>query len=396
MEKLLTNEMNLVNKIKDNLPSKNDPKHDGLLNDAINVLHKKSNFAEPIVLACKCLSDYLNDNNLCVKHANKKLNEGLVDDLLKIQDNYIDNPEVMQATSNVLSNLALRKPQLKKHLGLYGRCGGSLDTLQSGNDKFKPKGGIERGDKAFDGLSDDSKLKDLLNEFHNNLQKDYNKNKDNILENEEDINENTQNIKSIEPLLLQQFIDDLNKAVDKTTKDDTQSPTTEKLLTNEMNLINKIKDNLPTKSDPKHEDLLDDTLKILNKQTPDSEPVLLACKCLSNYITDDNLYKDHLEKKAKEPLVDDILLVKKQHSKDPQVLQEIDNLLGNLALKNPKLNGYIKDNTKLGKDIDDLKDRTNLYDETHTNDAIKDFHEDVQKDFNDNKVKEKIQSENEE
>ena len=33
--------MNLVNIIKDNLPSKNVPKHDDLLDDTINILNKK-------------------------------------------------------------------------------------------------------------------------------------------------------------------------------------------------------------------------------------------------------------------------------------------------------------------------------------------------------------------
>ena len=55
----------------------------------------------------------------------------------------------MQATNNVFSNLVLRKPKLKDHLGLYGKCKGILDSLQSGNNQFKPKGGLQRVDKVL-------------------------------------------------------------------------------------------------------------------------------------------------------------------------------------------------------------------------------------------------------
>ena len=83
--------------------------------------------------------------------------------------------------------------------------------------------------------------------------KNYNdsKVKDEILANEEDINDGANNVKDIEPLLTPEFIDDLNKAVDLASKDPEQSPKVDKILSNEMNLITKIKDNLPLKSDQK-------------------------------------------------------------------------------------------------------------------------------------------------
>ena len=161
--------MNLINAIKDNLPSKDDHKHDDLVDDTINILTKKSNSPEPLVLACKCLSDYLTDNDLATKHANKKVDEGLVDDLLKIQANYLDNPEVMQAISNVLSNCAMRKPVLKDRMELFGRGRNALDTLNSGNELFKPKGGIGKARSGAEGLQSKDAIKDLLDKFHNNL-----------------------------------------------------------------------------------------------------------------------------------------------------------------------------------------------------------------------------------
>ena len=200
-----------------------DPKHDDLLDDTINILTKKSNFPEPVVLACKCLSDYLTDNDLALKHANRKVDEGLVNTLNEIQGNYLDNPEVIQATTELLSKMALRKPVLKDRMELFGRGRNALDSLNSGNKLFKPKGGVGKGKRAADDLQSKDAIKHMLDNFHKNL-KNYDKNKDNILENEKDINDATPNVKSVEPLLSRQFVDDLNKAVDFTTKDPDDSP----------------------------------------------------------------------------------------------------------------------------------------------------------------------------
>ena len=61
------------------------------------------------------------------------------------------------------------------------------------------------------------------------------------------------------------FIDDLSKAaVDLTTNDNDYSSTFEQLLTNEMNLINKIKNNIPDENDSKHKNLVADIMKVIN------------------------------------------------------------------------------------------------------------------------------------
>ena len=118
-------------------------------------------------------------------------------------------------------------------------------------------------------------------------------------------------------------------------------------------------------------------LKILNKKTKNSEPALLACKCLSNYVADDDLFKDHLDKTADEDSINNLLNVQNLHKDEPEVSHEVKNILSQLALRKPKFNGYIRDKSKLGNEIDKFKDSTNLYDETHAKDAIKDFHDDI-------------------
>ena len=101
-----------------------------------------------------------------------------------------------------------------------------------------------------------------------NLQKDYKdpKVKKELLSNEEDINNGTTSKEDgLESLLTPQFIDDLDKAIDLTSKDPVDSPTVNKLLLNEMNLLNKIKEKLDEnndKKDKKHEHLIDDAKKI--------------------------------------------------------------------------------------------------------------------------------------
>ena len=78
-------------------------------------------------------------------------------------------------------------------------------------------------------------IRDAIKEFHENVQKDFNDNevKQKILNNEEIINSFTSNKKTIQPILDKEFIKDLNKACDMTTKDQEVSITIDKLLTND-------------------------------------------------------------------------------------------------------------------------------------------------------------------
>ena len=72
-----------------------------------------------------------------------------------------------------------------------------------------------------------------------------------------------------------------------------------------MGILKKIKDNLPAKEDERHSDVADDTLKILLEKSNFEEPLLLACKCLSDYVKDDNLYNKHIDDKIDETFPDE-------------------------------------------------------------------------------------------
>ena len=196
IEDLLVNEMDLARKIKDNLPNKSDPKHDKLIDDAVNILTKKSNFPEPLVLSCKFLSDGVKDNDFYTKHLDKKLDDKFADKLCKMQQDHLNHPEVIRESNTLLDELSKRNPKVKQCVANNGGLA-------------KPIGENEPN-------AHNIKCRNAIGAFHHNLLKDFkDKNvKDDILANEKDIDDSTANTKEVEPLLTPQFIDDLNKAVD--------------------------------------------------------------------------------------------------------------------------------------------------------------------------------------
>ena len=207
-------------------------------------------------------------------------------------------------------------------------------------------------------------VKEAIKEFHQNLQKDFkdNENKQKILNNEDIINSFTSNQNVIKLLLDGEFIKDLNKACDLTTKDEEISTTIDKLLTNEMGILTKIKDNLPSKEDVKHDDIVRNTLSILLEKSNFEEPLLLACKCLIDYLKNDALYNKHLCDKINENFVDKLFEIQDNYLDSPEVIKEINNILCYLALRNPKLGECIIKRGGLANIIEELKSVANLND----------------------------------
>ena len=79
------------------------------------------------------------------KYAIKTVDEGLVDDLLKTQDKYLGNLEVIQETSYDYNNLDLRNPKL-------GNVLGSLDSIRNGNKQLKPNETVAKAKSGEDYL----------------------------------------------------------------------------------------------------------------------------------------------------------------------------------------------------------------------------------------------------
>ncbi|MBP3801733.1 MAG: hypothetical protein J6I85_06920, partial [Clostridia bacterium] len=207
-------------------------------------------------------------------------------------------------------------------------------------------------------------IRDAIKEFHQNVQKNFNDNevKQKILNNEEVINSFTTNKKTIQPILESAFIKDLNKACDMTTKDQEVSSTIDNLLTNEMALLKKIKDNLPTKADPRHDDVTANTLDILLNKSNYEAPLLLACKCLSDYVKDNELYNKHLGDKIDDGFIGKLFEIQEDYLDNPEVTKEINNILSYLAMKNQKSADSIIKKGGLGGIIQEIKAVADLND----------------------------------
>ena len=188
-------------------------------------------------------------------------------------------------------------------------------------------------------------IRNAIKEFHENMQK-YNDFKDpevklKILGNVEVINAFTTNKKQIEPLLEREFINDLNKAVDITHKDEEISQNVQKLLTNEMSILKKIKDNVESKGDGRHKDVTDDTLKVMLHKSNYVEPFLQTCRIIGDYVKDDDSFNKFLAGKCDEKFVEQLLEIQDNYLDNPEVNKEINNILCYLALRSPKLADFI-------------------------------------------------------
>lgn len=117
------------------------------------------------------------------------------------------------------------------------------------------------------------------------------------------INSFTTNKRTIQPILEEPFIKDLNKSVDMTTKSHDVSTTIDSLLTHDMGILKKIRDNLPTKEFPRHGEIAADTLKILLDKSNYEESLLLAFKVLCDYVKDDTFFKNDVNDKIYDRIV---------------------------------------------------------------------------------------------
>ena len=210
----------------------------------------------------------------------------------------------------------------------------------------------------------ESVIRDAIKEFHINLQKNFNDNeiKQKILGNEEVINSFTTNKKTVQPILESSFLKDLNKAVDLTTKDQEVSTTIDSLLTNDMGMLKKIKENLPTKDDPRHDDVANCTLTILLDKSNFEEPLLLACKLLHDYVKDKELFNKHINDKIDDSFVGKLYDIQDDYLDNPEIIKEINNILSYLAMKNNKLGNDIIKRGGLAGLIQEIKGVANLND----------------------------------
>ena len=330
----------------------------------------------------KLLNKSLNDEDLCdgiiktlIAFANKK--PGICNSLVKagcprLLLQIMDKTQNRQLANDAMELLKMITLSSKENAEVIGNQNilmklfeirakfASVDTITRNADQIANELMKLPGQEKFaEGF-----IRDAIKEFHDNVQKDFNDNevKQKILNNEEIINSFTSNKKAIQPILDSEFIKDLNKACDLATKDPELSITIDKLLTNDMGILKKIKDNLPSKNDERHGDVAADTLKILVDKSNYEEPLLLACKNLADYVKDDILYNKHLDDKIDDGFVDKLFEIQDNYLDNPEIIKEINNILCYLALRNPKLAECIIKKGGLASVIQELKAVANLND----------------------------------
>ena len=203
-----------------------------------------------------------------------------------------------------------------------------------------------------------------ISKFHEDSQKDFNDtdNQLKLLNELEIINAFTSNKKQTDLITNDEFMNDLTKTMDNTLKQTLYSRTIGQLLVNEMTVLRKMKDNLP-KDDSKHEQIVKYSLTTLLTKSTYSDALLLPIRTLNEYIKDEYLYKQYLENKLDEKFIEQLFEISEIYSENPEITKEINNLLCNVSLRNPKLGEYIVQRGGLTSILEELKATVNLNDE---------------------------------
>ena len=365
LDQLRKNVAFLKDNEKDFSDEKNKPPADTYINSLMKLLNKAQNDEELADSIIKTLIAFANKkpevSNLLVKSGCPRMLLQIMD---KTQNRQLANDAMellkmitlsSKANTEVIGNQNI----LMKLLEIRSKFA-SVDSITKNADQIANELMKLPGHEKFaEGI-----IRDAIKELHDNVQKDFNNEdvKQKILNNEEVINSFTSNRKAVTPILEPDFIKDLSKACDLAAKDPEISITIDKLLTNDMGILKKIKDNLPSKEDERHGEVAADTLKILVDKANYEEPLLLACKCLSDYVKDDVLYNKHLNDKIGDDFVDKLFEIQDNYLDNPEITKEINNLLCYLSLRNPKLAEAIIQKGGLANVIDELKAVANLND----------------------------------
>lgn len=343
LEKYVNSIMNLFRKLTDD-----EELVDGIIKTFITFTKKKPESCNLLVKAgCPRLLLQVMENTQNNKLANNAL------ELLKIITLSSEENLIMVGNQNLLSKLFEIRAKFANDENITKGC----DSIA--NEIMKLPGQEAQIAEV---------VKDAIAEFHENIKEDF-KNaevKQKILGNLETINAFTSNKKIIEAsLMTDEFREDLNKAIDLTNKDEEVSQINEDLLTNEMAILKKIKDNLPEgeESLPKHEVITDNVLKVIKNKSNYGNIFLTTIKLLGDYVQNEDLYNKCLDKKIDNAFVDQLFDISENYLDNQEISKEINNILCYLCLRNQNLADYIVQRGGLANVIQELKATVNLNDE---------------------------------
>ena len=207
-------------------------------------------------------------------------------------------------------------------------------------------------------------IKKQIEEFYNNLKSDFNNSEiqQKILNNLENINAFTSNKKQINLLLTEEFQNNLNQVIDLTQKEEKVSQVIEKLLTNEMSILKKIKENISLE-DNKNNDIINNTIQVIKNKSNYCDILLLSCKILNDYIKNEDLYNKYLKEKIDDSFIDKLFEINENYIDNSEIIKEINNLLCYLALRNNKYAEIIVSKGGLSNVLEELKESVNSNDD---------------------------------
>ena len=135
IEKLFTCEVELIKKLKDQIPvgdnEESDKLHEIFSNFLLEILFHKAIFSESFLLTANTLLSYIKNNLLYDKFLSNKINEKFIEKLLEQKENYIDNPQISKVINNILSYISLKNPTLAKFIVRKGGLMNILDDLKT-------------------------------------------------------------------------------------------------------------------------------------------------------------------------------------------------------------------------------------------------------------------------
>ena len=190
-----------------------------------------------------------------------------------------------------------------------------------------------------------------------------------VLNNLEKFNAYVTNKKQKEILSDPLFLEDLNTAIKNTIQDKEISDINEKLLQNELSLIKKI--NEEVLADAKIEDkekrvepIIENVMEIMVEKNHYRDVYLSAASILSDYISDEKLFKRRLSQKIDKKFIDSLFDTVDNYLDDMEVSKEVNNILCNLCLQSEDKSNYIVEKGGLLNVIEELKSIVSLNDES--------------------------------
>ena len=203
-------------------------------------------------------------------------------------------------------------------------------------------------------------LKEAIGEFNENSKGDYKKDdtKNKLVNNLEVINTFSAGQKQVETLLKGDFPKNFESVLDKTLNDNEVNNINEKLLNNELEILQKMNSN----ENFDHNMVVSKLMNIIKTKNNYRDLLLESSQTFSNYLKDEEMYNKYIADKVDNEFIDTIFDISENYLDDEKVSKELNNILCYLCLRNEKFADYIKQKGGLVNVLEELKSNVNSND----------------------------------